>query len=72
MRFKEYEKVVTLVSKKGVPAGAKGIIVAVLDGPEEWYDLEFPELEPAWGYKSYSPEEIKREEWVSLDEIHNG
>ncbi len=69
MKFDEYEKVVTLVDKDGVPAGTKGIIVAAYSEPKEGYDLEFPELDPPWGYQSYSPDEIKKEEWVSSGEV---
>lgn len=60
-KFKETDKVITLVDKPKVKKGTEGVVVMVYDDPNEAYEVEFEEtIDKDWPMEVYLPDEIAK------------
>jgi hypothetical protein len=61
MKFKNNDKVETLIDKGNIKKGSIGYIVCDFTEPNEAYDVEFwnDEDSAPYGYETYLPSEIK-------------
>lgn len=62
-KFKETDKVITLVDKPKVKKGTEGVVVMVYDDPNEAYEVEFEtSTDTDWPMEVFLPDEIARKQ----------
>ncbi len=61
MKFKNNDKVITLVDKGEIKKGTIGFVVCDFINPNEAYDVEFwnETVSFPYGYETYLPEELE-------------